>query len=56
MFTSFKENYCSSNTIMFNDNSEGKILGYDKIAITTDHFICNILLVDYLDYNLLFVS
>jgi hypothetical protein len=56
MFTSFEENYCSSNTIIFNDNSEGKILGYDKIAITTDHFICNILLVDYLDYNLLFVS
>jgi hypothetical protein len=41
---------------MFGDNSEGKVLGYGKIAITTDHSISKVLLVDSLDYNLLSVS
>jgi hypothetical protein len=56
MFTSFEENDCPSDTIMFGDNSEGKVLGYGKIAITTDHSISKVLLVDSLDYNLLSVS
>jgi hypothetical protein len=41
---------------MFGDNSEGKVLGYGKIAITTDHSISKVLLVDSLDYNLLSMS
>jgi hypothetical protein len=56
MFTSFEENDCPSDTIIFGDNSEGNVLGYDKIAITTDHSISKVLLVDSLDYNLLSVS
>jgi hypothetical protein len=56
MFTSFEENDCSSDTIMFSDNSDGKVLAYGKIAITTDHSISKILLVDSLDYNLLSIS
>jgi hypothetical protein len=56
MFTSFEENDCPSDTIMFGDNSERKVLGYDKIDITTDHSILKVLLVDSLDYNLLSVS
>jgi hypothetical protein len=56
MFTSFEENDCSSDTIMFRDNSEGRVLGYGKIAITTTHSISKILLVDSLDYILLSVS
>jgi hypothetical protein len=56
MFTSFEENDCPSDTIMFGDNSEGRVLGYDKIAITTNHSIFKVLLVDSLDYNLLSVS
>jgi hypothetical protein len=56
MFTSFEENDCSSDTIMFRDNGEGKVLGYGKIDTTTDHSISKVLLVDSLDYNLLFVS
>jgi hypothetical protein len=56
MFTSFEENDCLSDTIMFGDNSEGKVLEYGKIAITTDHFISKVLLVDSLDCNLLSVS
>jgi hypothetical protein len=56
MFTSFEENDCLSDTIMFGDNSEGKVLGYHKIVITTDHSISKVLLVDSLDYNLLSMS
>jgi hypothetical protein len=39
MFTSFEKNNCSSGTITFDNNSQGKVFGYDKIAITTDHSI-----------------
>jgi hypothetical protein len=56
MFTSFEENDCPSDTIMFGDNSEENVLGYGKIAITTDHSISKVLLIDSLDYNLLSVS
>jgi hypothetical protein len=56
MFTSFEENNCSNDTIMFDDNSEEMVLGYGKITITTDHSIIKILLVDSLNYNLLSVS
>jgi hypothetical protein len=55
MSTSFEKNDYPSDTIMFGDNSEGRVLVYDKIAITTDHFIFKVLLIDSLDYNLLFV-
>jgi hypothetical protein len=56
MFTSFEKNNCPSDTIMFGDNSEEKVLGYGKIAITIDHSISKVLLVDPLSYNLLSVS
>jgi hypothetical protein len=56
MFTSFEENDYLSDTIMFGDNSERKVLGYGKIAITTDHSISKVLLADSLDYNLLSMS
>jgi hypothetical protein len=56
MFTSIEENDCPSDTIMFGDNSEGRVLGYGKISITTDYSISKILLVVSLDYNLLSMS
>jgi hypothetical protein len=56
MFTSFEENDCPSDIITFGDISEGKVLGYDKIAITTDHSISKVLLVKSFEYNLLSVS
>jgi hypothetical protein len=56
MFTSFKENDCPSDTITFGDNSEGNVLEYGKIAITTDHSISKVLLLESLDYDLLSVS
>jgi hypothetical protein len=56
MFTFFEENNCPSDTITFGDNSKGKVLGYGKIAITIDHSILKVLLVESLDYNLLSIS
>jgi hypothetical protein len=56
MFTLFKENDCPSDAITFGDNSEGNVFGYGKIAITTDHSISKVLLIDSLYYNLLSVS
>jgi hypothetical protein len=41
---------------MFLDNSEEMVLRYDKIAIIIDHSISKVLLIDYLDYNLLSIS
>jgi hypothetical protein len=56
MFTSFKKNDTSSDSIIFGDNSQGKVLGHVKIAITTEHSISKVLLVESLNYNLLSVS
>jgi hypothetical protein len=56
MFTSFEKNKCESDCIMFSDNSQGQVLGFGKIAITTEHLISKVLLVESLDYNLLSIS
>jgi hypothetical protein len=56
MFTSFEKNECESDCITFGDNSQGQVLGFSKIAITTEHSISKVLLVDSLSYNLLSVS
>jgi hypothetical protein len=56
MFTSFGKNGTTSDSITFGDNSQGKVLGHGKIAITTEHSISKVLLVESLDYNLLPVS
>jgi hypothetical protein len=56
MLTSFKNNDCPSDCNMFGDKSQGKVLGFDKIAITIEHSISKVLLVESLDYNLLSVS
>jgi hypothetical protein len=53
MFTSFEENNFPSDTITFGDNSEGKVLEYGKIAITTDYSMSKVLLVELSNYNLL---
>jgi hypothetical protein len=55
MFTSFEKNDCESDCIAFGDNSQGQVLGFSKIAITTEHSISEVL-VKSLDYNLLSVS
>jgi hypothetical protein len=56
MFISFEKNECESDCITFSDNSQGQVLGFSKIAITTEHSISKVLLVESLDYNLLSVS
>jgi hypothetical protein len=55
MFTSFEKNECESDYITFSNNSQGQVLGFSKIAITTEHSIFKVL-VESLDYNLLSVS
>jgi hypothetical protein len=42
--------------ITFGDRNQGLVKGLGKIAISPDHSISNVFLVDSLDYNLLFVS
>jgi hypothetical protein len=56
MFTSFEKNECESDCITFDDNSQGQVLDFGKIAITTEHSISKVLLVESLDYNFLSVS
>jgi hypothetical protein len=53
MFISFEKNECESDCITFGDNSQGQVLAFSKIAITTEHSISKVLLVESLDYNLL---
>jgi hypothetical protein len=55
MFTSFEKNECESDCITFDDNSQGQVLGFGKIAITMEHSISKIL-IESLDYILLSVS
>jgi hypothetical protein len=55
MFTSFEKNDTSSDSITFGGNSQGKVLGLGKIAITTEQSIFKVL-VESLDYNLLSIS
>jgi hypothetical protein len=56
MFTYFEKNDCLNDCIMFSDNSHSQVLGFGNIAITTEHSIFKVLLVESFDYNLLFIS
>jgi hypothetical protein len=56
VFTSFEKNETTSDSVTFGDNSQGKVLGHGKIAITTEHSISKVLLVESLEYNLLSIS
>ena len=56
MFTSYVKNKDSHDTIVFGDGNQGKVKGIGKIAITTEHSISNVFLVESLGYNLLSVS
>jgi hypothetical protein len=56
MFTSYVKNKDSHDIIIFGDGNQGKVKGLSKIAITTEHSISNVFLVELLGYNLLSVS
>jgi hypothetical protein len=56
MFNSYVKNKDSYDTITFGDGNQGKVKGLGKIAITTEHLISNVFLVESLGYNLLSIS
>jgi hypothetical protein len=56
MFSSYAKNEDPQRAIIFGDGNQGLVKGLGKIAISPDHSISNVFLVDSLDYNLLSVS
>jgi transposase InsO family protein len=56
MFTSYVKNKDSQDSIIFRDGNQGKVKGLGNIAITSEHSISNVFLVESLGYNLLSVS
>ena len=56
MFSSYSSMTHSNENIVFGDNSKRDVIGLGKVAITFEHSITNVLYVDSLSYNLLFVS
>jgi hypothetical protein len=56
IFTSYIKNRDSQDTIIFGDGNQGKVKGLGKIAITSEHSISNVFLVESLGYNLLSMS
>jgi hypothetical protein len=56
MFSSYEKNQDPQRAITFGDGNKGLVKGLSKIAISPDHSISNVFLVDSLDYNLLSIS
>ena len=56
MFSSYEKNQDPQRAITFGDRNQGLVEGLGKIAISPDHSISNVFLIDNLDYNLLYVS
>jgi hypothetical protein len=56
MFSSYEKNDDPQRSITFGDRNQGLVKGLGKIAISSDHSISDVFLVDSLDYNLLSVS
>ena len=56
MFYSLDENVIGYSDIIFGDNSRGKVKGVGTIAISNDHSLSKVLLVDSLKFNLLSVT
>jgi hypothetical protein len=51
MFSSYEKNDDPQRTITFEDGNQGLVKGLSKIAISLDHSISKVFLVDSLDYN-----
>jgi hypothetical protein len=56
MYSSYEKNEDPQRAITFGHGNQGLVKGLGKIAISPDHSISNVFLVDSLDYNLLSVS
>jgi hypothetical protein len=55
MFSSYEKNHDPQRAITFGDRNQGLVKGFSKIAISPNHSISNVFLVDSLDYNFLSV-
>jgi hypothetical protein len=56
MFSSYEKNGDPQRTITFGDGNQGLVKGLGKIAISPDHSIYNVFLVESLSYNLFSIS
>jgi hypothetical protein len=56
MFSSYQNNNDPQSAITFGDGNQGLVKGLGKIAISPDHSISNVFLVESLGYNLLSIS
>jgi hypothetical protein len=56
MFSSYEKNEDLQRAITFGDGNQGLVKALGKIAISPDHSISNVFLVDSLYYNLLSIS
>jgi hypothetical protein len=56
MFSLYEKNDDPQRAITFGDGNQGLVKGLGKIAISPDHSISNVFLVEYLGYNLILVS
>jgi hypothetical protein len=56
MFSSYEKNDDPQRAITFGDGNQGLVKGLGKIAISPEHSISNVFLVEFLGYNLLSVS
>jgi hypothetical protein len=56
IFSSYEKNDDPQKAITFGDGNLGLVKGLGKIAISPDHSISNVFLIDSLDYNLLSIS
>jgi hypothetical protein len=55
MLSFYEKNEDPQRAITFGDENQCLVKGLSKIAISSDHSISNVFLVDSLDYNLLSV-
>jgi hypothetical protein len=51
MFSSYKKNDDPQRAITFGDGNQGLVKGLGKIAISPDHSISNVFLIDSVDYK-----
>jgi hypothetical protein len=56
MFSFYEKNKDPQRAITFRDGNQGLVKGLGKIAISFDHSISNVFLVDSLYYNFVGVS
>ena len=56
IFSSLDDNVVGYSNIIFGDNSRGKVKGIGTIAISNDHSLSKVLLVNSLKFNLLSVT